>query len=82
MFIPSYGSRSVNVVENEMRSYKKWYGVNGIFFDEMSSVGSKLKLLPRFSQFCKFAQVYHDDGQSWNDSRFEPRRRLLESVHL
>ena len=34
-----YGSRSPSVLKNEMISYKKWYGVSGIFFDEMG--GSK-----------------------------------------
>ena len=36
-----YGSRSASLVEAQMKNYKNWYGVNGIFFDEMSTRGSK-----------------------------------------
>lgn len=38
----NYGSRSASTIEKQMRDYKNWYDVNGIFFDEMSNVGSTL----------------------------------------
>ncbi|HKU33410.1 MAG TPA: spherulation-specific family 4 protein [Candidatus Nitrosotalea sp.] len=33
-----YGSRNATLVESEIDSYKNWYGINGIFFDEMANV--------------------------------------------
>jgi hypothetical protein len=33
----NFGSRSLAIVKSEMEAYKNWYGVNGIFFDEMGS---------------------------------------------
>jgi len=49
----SYGSRSVRSIENEINNYKSWYGVNGIFFDEMSSVGSTLRYYTQLSTFVR-----------------------------
>ena len=37
----SYAARSIASVESDMRNYKAWYGVQGIFFDEMSNVLGK-----------------------------------------
>jgi hypothetical protein len=34
----SYGARSANSVVADINAYKAWYGVNGIFLDEMSNV--------------------------------------------
>ena len=35
----SYGQRSPTVMQDEINKYKSWYGVDGIFFDEMSNSG-------------------------------------------
>jgi len=48
----SYGSRSVSVIQNEIRDYKIWYGVNGIFFDEMSGLGTKLSYYKSLADFA------------------------------
>ncbi len=37
----SYGSRSLRTVKSDIDKYYKWYGVNGIFFDEVSTDCSK-----------------------------------------
>jgi hypothetical protein len=34
----SYAARSIASIETDMSHYKAWYGVNGIFFDEMSNI--------------------------------------------
>jgi hypothetical protein len=36
-----YGARSLDVVESDVAAYYRWYGVNGIFFDEASDSCSK-----------------------------------------
>src|SRR5439155_26232384 len=33
-----YASKLISSLESQISSYKNWYSVNGIFFDEMSSV--------------------------------------------
>ena len=33
----NFGSKSLASVKSEMVAYKNWYGLNGIFFDEMSN---------------------------------------------
>ncbi len=38
----SYGARDINVVKGEVDLYKQWYGVDGIFLDEVSSSASYL----------------------------------------
>jgi hypothetical protein len=49
----SYGSRSVRSIEKEISNYKTWYGINGIFFDEMSSVGSTLRYYTQLSIYVR-----------------------------
>ena len=34
----SYAARSLSAVINDINSYKSWYNISGIFFDEMSNV--------------------------------------------
>jgi hypothetical protein len=34
----SYASRSIDAVESEIHNYVTWYGVNGVYIDEMSNV--------------------------------------------
>src|SRR3989475_7327899 len=37
-YVPtSYGNRSTSLVEDDINSYKNWYNVNGIKFDQMST---------------------------------------------
>ncbi len=38
--LTSYGSRDPALIKAQMLNYKNWYGVNGIFFDEMSQLGT------------------------------------------
>jgi hypothetical protein len=49
----NYGSRNVKPIESEMSDYKNWYGVNGIFFDEMSNAGNTLTYYTRLATFAK-----------------------------
>jgi hypothetical protein len=34
----NYANRDLNLAMNDTDNYKNWYGVNGIFFDEMSNI--------------------------------------------
>lgn len=49
----NYGSRSTQTIESQIKDYKSWYGVNGIFFDEMSSSGSSLSYYKTLSSYVK-----------------------------
>jgi hypothetical protein len=49
----SYGSRGVRPIENEINNYKGWYGVNGIFFDEMGAVSNTLRYYTQLSTYVK-----------------------------
>jgi hypothetical protein len=49
----SYGSRGIRPIENEISNYKGWYGVNGIFFDEMSSAGNTVRYYTQLSTYVK-----------------------------
>ena len=51
----NYGSRTAKTIEDQISDYKNWYGVNGIFFDEMSSSGSSLSYYKILAAFVKSA---------------------------
>jgi len=53
----SYGSRSASSLEKEISEYRSWYGVNGIFFDEMSSSGSTLGYYTTLANYVKSLQL-------------------------
>jgi hypothetical protein len=40
----SYAGRSLDQVQGEIKAYRRWYHVDGIFIDEMTDVGSKRDL--------------------------------------
>lgn len=50
----SYGSRDAAVVKSEIDSYKVWYGVSGIFLDE---VASDAALLPYYQDLADYIRV-------------------------
>jgi hypothetical protein len=49
----SWGSRNISDIESEISEYKTWYGVNGIFFDEMSTSASSLSYYAALANFTK-----------------------------
>jgi len=49
----SYGSRDIDVVKGEIDLYKQWYGVNGIFLDEVSSSASDLPYYQNVSDYIR-----------------------------
>src|SRR5579885_98509 len=48
-----YGSRDAGSIESDINSYKNWYGVNGIFFDEMSNVAGQEGYYKNLSEYAK-----------------------------
>jgi Spherulation-specific family 4 len=48
-----YGSQSLSVIRTQMLNYKIWYGVNGIFYDEMSQLGTKLSYYSSLATYAK-----------------------------
>jgi len=48
----SYGSRDISQIETEMSEYQNWYGVDGIFFDEMSNLGSTLNYYSTLANYA------------------------------
>lgn len=62
----SYGTRDLQTVENEISEYKSWYGVNGIFFDEMSNSASTFSYYSTLSNYTKslnFSMTMGNPGQ-------------------
>ncbi|MEP6575657.1 MAG: spherulation-specific family 4 protein [Nitrososphaerota archaeon] len=49
----SYGQRSTTVLQDEINKYKSWYGVDGIFFDEMSNSGGLEGYYSNLNSFVK-----------------------------
>lgn len=49
----SYAARSVSLVLADVNSYKAWYAVNGIFFDEMSNVAGNESYYASLSSHAK-----------------------------
>jgi hypothetical protein len=49
----NYGARSVSTLKSEISDYKTWYGVNGIFFDEMSGLASTLSYYKQLASYVK-----------------------------
>lgn len=48
-----YGARDMSEITANIDSYKKWYGVNGIFFDEMAHVSGKEDYYLHLSNYAK-----------------------------
>lgn len=48
-----YGTRDLSEITNEIDTYKNWYGVNGIFFDEMAHVPGKEDYYLHLSNYAK-----------------------------
>ena len=51
----SYGSRNSTDLESEIDSYKNWYSVNGILFDEMSNVKGNE---PYYADLTKYVKTH------------------------
>jgi Spherulation-specific family 4 len=49
----SYGARPLSEVEAEINTYKSWYNVSGIFFDEMSNVPGNENYYSTLNQYAK-----------------------------
>ena len=60
-----YGQRSASVIQDEISKYKSWYGVNGIFFDEMSVTAGKESYYSSLNSYVK--SVWNDlhNGKPW-----------------
>src|SRR5438132_785660 len=49
----SYAARSISTAESDVSSYKNWYNVNGIMFDEMSNVAGNENYYSTLTQYVK-----------------------------
>ncbi len=49
----SYGARDIDVVKGEVDLYKQWYGVSGIFLDEVSSGAAELPYYQNVSAYIR-----------------------------
>ncbi len=63
----SYGSRSIGDVEADMDSYRTWYGVNGILFDEMSSSVTSLSYYTTLSSYAASTGLTFTVGNPGSD---------------
>ena len=49
----SYSARDINVVKSEIDLYKTWYGVDGIFLDQVSSSGANLAYYQELADYIR-----------------------------
>src|SRR2546427_409638 len=53
-YVPtSYGNRSTSLVEDDINSYKNWYNVNGIKFDQMSTNATLVNYYSNLTNYTK-----------------------------
>ena len=51
--LTGYGSVDPSVIQKQMLEYKNWYGVNGIFFDEMNQYGTMKSYYANLASYAK-----------------------------
>jgi len=49
----SYGQRDINTVKSEVDLYKSWYGVVGIFFDEVATSSAELSYYTQLYDYVR-----------------------------
>ena len=64
-----YGARSSSEVRAEITKYKRWYSVDGIFFDAMSNLRGKLKYYNNLDDFVKGKGLTMTVGNPGTDTR-------------
>src|SRR3989441_3879671 len=63
-----YGSRSANSVNADIDTYKNWYSLNGIFFDEMSNAPGDESHYYNLSQYAKSQGLTFTVGNPGTDT--------------
>ena len=64
----NYGIRNSTNIESEINSYKNWYGVNGIFFDEMANVEGKESYYANLTKYVKTHDMFMTIGNPGTDT--------------
>lgn len=64
-----YGNRSSTAVKSEISKYKRWYSVDGIFFDAMSNLRGKLKYYNKLDYYVKSHGMNLTVGNAGTDTR-------------
>jgi Spherulation-specific family 4/Bacterial Ig-like domain len=64
-----YGQRSSTVIKDEINKYKSWYGVNGIFFDEMSTTSGKETYYSSLNSYVKSSGMTFTMANPGTDTR-------------
>ena len=64
-----YGQRSTTAIQDEIDKYKSWYGVNGIFFDEMSTASGKESYYSSLNSYVKSSGMTFTMGNPGTDTR-------------
>ncbi len=64
-----YGARSSSEVRAEITKYKRWYSVDGIFFDAMSNLRGKLKYYNNLDNYVKGKGLTMTVGNPGTDTR-------------
>src|SRR6266571_1999513 len=59
-----YASQLISSLESQISSYKNWYSVNGIFFDEMSSVQGNYSTLNTYVKSLGMTMTMGNPGTS------------------
>lgn len=61
-----YGNRDPAEIMNDIDEYKRWYGINGIFFDEMAHVHGKENYYLSLSKYAKSIGIDFTVGNPGN----------------
>lgn len=64
----SYGARNSSEITADIGAYKNWYGVNGIFFDEMAHVSGKEDYYLHLSNYAKSLGLNFTVGNPGKDT--------------
>lgn len=74
-----YGSRPIGQVEADVRNYKAWYKVTGVFLDEGSTTS---KELPYYRAVSAYIRKENPGAPIWLNSGAFPSRGYMETANV
>jgi Spherulation-specific family 4 len=70
----AFGSRPISQIEADVRNYKAWYGVNGIFLDSVSGTASAL---PYYRKLARYIHQTIPGSSVWLNAGNYPDQRYM-----
>jgi hypothetical protein len=68
------GSRPISQIEADVRNYKAWYGVNGIFLDSVNGIASEL---PYYRQLANYIHKTIPGSSVWLNAGVYPDQQYM-----